>query len=271
MTRRITIASQKGGTGKTTVSLNLGLALAERGLRTLIVDLDPQGGIGHSLRQGDTDLAGVVDVLVGAVPPEEATKQTRLPTLSLLPRGRLDAVDACEFERAIMEEGVLDDLLKGVESTFDIVLMDTPSGLGMPTRAAFAVSDFVLLPLQCEPLALRTIDQALRVVEHVREHENAKLTLLGLLPTMVDRDNEPSLNVLVESWRSLGTVLETNIPRADVFISASETGLPLAYLGGIPSPESRRFELLATEVEALMEQHTGKESRDAERPQRQLV
>lgn len=223
------------------------------------------------MRQGDAELVGVADVLVGVVEPERAVLQTKLPTLAVLPRGRLDAVDACEFERALLERGVLEELVASVEGGYDFVVLDTPSGLGMPTRAALSISHFVLLPLQCEPLALRTIDQALRVIEYVRQHENGRLELLGLLPTMVDRDNEPSLNVLVESWRGLGPVLETNIPRADVFIQASETGLPLAYLGGSPSPESRRFELLATEVEALMDQLMGEETRDAERPQRQLI
>jgi len=271
MTRRIVVASQKGGTGKTTITLNLALALAEKGQRTLVVDLDPQGGIGHALRRGDADLVGLADVLMGEASPEEAVLQTKLAGLSLLPRGRLDAVDACAFEQALIVPGVLAEVLDQVESDYDVVLLDTPSGVGMPTRAALAAAHFVLVPVQGEPLALRTITQMLRVVEHVRGSDNPDLQLLGLLPTMVEREKEVSLNVLVSAWHNLAGVLETIIPRADVFNVASETGLPLAYLGGAPSPEARRFDILSSEVTALMEQMGGMSHVDAERPQRQLL
>jgi chromosome partitioning protein len=271
MTKRIAIASQKGGTGKTTVSLNLGLALAERGQRTLLVDLDPQGGIGHSLNKGDTSLVGLTDVLMNEVSARDAVLETRLPTLSLLPRGRLDAADACEFEQALLRSGVLEDVLGLVEDPFELVIIDTPSGVGMPTRAALAVSDFALLPVQGEPLALRTICQMLRVIERVKQTENPRLQLLGILPTMVDRHKEVSLNVLVAAWRELACVLEVTIPRADDFAAASAAGLPIAYMGGRASPEARRFELLASEVQAMMNELTGEEEQDVQRPQRQLL
>ncbi len=271
MTKRIAIASQKGGTGKTTVSLNLALALAERGQRTLLVDLDPQGGIGHSLSKGDTALAGLTDLLMEEVPAQDAVLETKLASLSLLPRGRLDAVDAFKFEQALLQPGVLEGVLRGIEGSFDLVLLDTPSGTGAPSRAALNVSDFVLLPVQGEPLALRTIGQMLRVIEHVKQTDNPRLQLLGILPTMVERHKEASLNVLVAAWRDLAGVMDVVIPRADVFSTASEAGLPLAYLGGRPCPEARRFELLASEVQTMLTQMEGEEGRNVERPRRELL
>ncbi|MCA9620100.1 MAG: ParA family protein [Myxococcales bacterium] len=270
MTRRITIASQKGGSGKTTVALNLALALAERDHRTLLVDLDPQGAIGHSLRKQDTDLEGLAEVLVGDLAADQAVLATKESRLALLPRGRLDPVDAVEFERSLIQKDRLAGVLQVAEEGFDFVVLDTPSGVGMPTRAALAVSHFVLVPVLGEPLGLRTIGQVLRVIEHVRQHDNPDLELLGILPTMVDRAKDPSLNVLVAAWRELAGVLDTVIPRADVFVAASETGLPLAYLGGPPSPEARRFDLLAGEVQALVEQLARVDVR-AERPARALL
>jgi chromosome partitioning protein len=189
----------------------------------------------------------------------------------LLPRGRLDPVDVCEFEQALLRPGLLEGLLSSVEGGFEHVLIDTPSGLGLPTRAALGCSDFALVPLQGEPLALRTIEQILRVIDHVQQHENEKLQLLGLLPTMVAREKSASLEVLIQSWRDLAGVLETIIPRADVFLDASETGLPVAYLSGPKAPEARRFEMLANEITARMDELIGREAEDVERPQRQLL
>lgn len=273
MRRRITIASQKGGVGKTTVALNLAVAFAERGRETLLVDLDPQGGVGHALGRGDTALPGLADLLMGAATPEEALLVTKLPGLTLLPRGRLDAVDVCEFEQALFGPGVLEGALEKVERGADVVLFDTPSGLGLVTRAALRASDFVLLPFQTEMLALRTVAQALRLVDHVREAENPRLALLGILPTMVEKAKDGSLAVLGEIWSGFSGVLETVVPRVDAFSEASRKGLPVSFLAGAPSPEARRFELLAAELELLMARHgaDGEEETRDERAQRDLL
>lgn len=271
MAKRIVIASQKGGVGKTTVALHLALALAERGRRTLLVDLDPQGGIGLSLARADAELPGIADRLMNVVTAEEAVVQTHERALSLLPRGRLDPVDVCEFEQALYAPGVLDGLLNEVEDRFDYVILDTPSGLGMITRGALRDAEFVLLPFQATALSLRSIAQALRVVEHVRGGENPRLTLLGILPTMADRDQEPSNEVMVDIWTGFSGVLDTVIPRSDVFAHASHQGLPVGFLGGPPSIEARRFETLAAEVEGLIETMSPSEARNADRPQRKLL
>ncbi|MDH5673434.1 MAG: AAA family ATPase [Myxococcales bacterium] len=271
MSRRLAIASQKGGCGKTTTALNLSLALAERGQRTLLVDLDPQGGVGHALARPDQALHGLADVLMGACGIGQAVMQTKLPGLSLLPRGRLDPIDVCEYEMALLDADVLSEHLALAEAGYDLVIVDTPSGLGIPTRAALRIADFVLLPVQAEPLALRTITQALRLVEHVRLHENPRLHLLGLLPTMVARESEASMGVLIAAWRDLTGVLETTIPRAEVFARASEAGLPVSYLAGKPPPEGRRFDLLAGELEILISQVDKEGPTDVERQARQLL
>lgn len=271
MARRIVVTSQKGGVGKTTVSLHLALALAERGKSTLLVDLDPQGGIGHSLARGDTELAGLTDRLMGAVSAEKALLETKVPGLSLLPRGRLDPIDVIEYERAIQAPGVLDEALRELEGGFERVILDTPSGLGMVTRGALAVADYALIPFQASALALRSVSQVLRVIEHVRATENPKLSLLGILPTMVERDSEPSQAVLVDIWTGFAGVLETIIPLAPVFGKASRTGLPIGFLGGRPSPEARRFDALAAEVESIICANSPKEEQDVEQQERQLL
>lgn len=271
MTRRITVSSPKGGVGKTTVALNLALAFAERGQRTLLVDTDPQGGIGHSLAQGDTELPGLSDAMMGACGPAEAIRPTKLRALSLLPRGRLSPVDAAEFELAIGTTGALDDVLCAVERDFDLVVVDTPSGVGLVTRSVLRIADFVLLPFQAEPLALRSLVQALEVIRHVRAHENPKLELLGILPTMVERTKDPSHQVMMEIWSGFEGVLDTAVPRADVFTVASQRGLPVAFLGGVPSPEARRFDGLASELAEIMNRLRPTQEGEAPRAERALL
>ncbi|MFO0755103.1 MAG: ParA family protein [Byssovorax sp.] len=271
MAQRIVIASQKGGVGKTTVALHLALALAERGRSVLLADLDPQGGIGLSLAKGDAELPGLADYLMGQIQAAEAVIPTHLRGLSLLPRGRLDPIDTCELERALFEPGVLDKALAELEAPFDLTLLDTPSGLGMITRGALRASRFVLLPFQASMLSLRSISQALRVVEHVRSAENPDLTLLGILPTMADRTTDSAQEVLVDIWTGFSGVLDTVIPRAEVFARASREGVPIGFLGGRPSPEVRRFDTLAAEVEGLLETLSPREERHADRPQRKLL
>jgi chromosome partitioning protein len=271
MALRIAVSSAKGGVGKTTVCLNLALAMAERGRRTLLVDLDPQGGIGHSLGRGDAELIGLADLLMGQASGDQAVLQTKVPTLALLPRGRLDPTDVPDFEQVLHRPEVLAPALFSIEETFDIVMLDTPSGLGGATRGALAVADCVLIPFQAEPLALRSVGQLLRVIEHVRGDQNRRLRLLGILLTMVERTKEPAQAVLSQVWSGFEDVLDTVIPRADVFALASLKGVPIGFLGGRLSPEARRFELLASEVEARIAALKQPEAGDAERPQRELI
>lgn len=270
MKNSIVVLSQKGGVGKTTVALNLAVAFAEKKKRTLLIDTDPQGGVGLSLARGDTALAGLAEVLAGASTLEQAVVATRHEFLTLLPRGRLDPVDVVTYEQALFEKGKLAALLAVLRPRFDVIIIDTPAGLGPATRAALAAADFALVPVQAEPVSLRSLQQALRVIEHVRAHENRSLSLLGVLLTMVELKKESSREVAEALWSGFDGVLETMIPRADVFASASRKGLPLSFLGGPVSPEARRFEWLANELETVMAALEGPHGQTETRTERQL-
>ena len=268
----IAIANEKGGVGKTTIALNLALALAERGSATLLVDLDPQGGLGHSLKREDAELMGLADLLMGEVSESEAILRTRLQSLAILPRGRLDPVDVPDFEAALHSPGVLAKALQAVSQEFHYVLLDCPSGLGMITRRALALSDFALIPFQAEPLCLRSVSRVLRVVERVQATENPKLQLLGILATMVEREHDASHAVMMELWTDFAGVMDTVIPRNEIFATASLKGLPVGYLSGPLPPEARRFQVLASEVEALIAELSPQGAQDdVERPERALL
>lgn len=259
MSHRVVLTSSKGGTGKTTTALNLAVALAERGRNTVVVDLDPQGAIGLFLAQEDSHWGGLAEVMIEGAAARDLLVETSLPTLSILPRGRIDPVDTCEYELRLHRTETVGRVIDEIEVDADFVVIDTPSGLGPVTRAALAVGHFALLPLQAEPVALRTLGQTLRVIDHVRRHENPRLQLLGILPTMVQLQHDPSLNVMGAVWSGFGGVFDTVIPRSDVFAEASELGIPLSFMGGRIRPEARRFTLLSDEIEARISKMTGVE------------
>ena len=272
MARRIVIASQKGGVGKTTVALNLAVAFAERGRRTLLADLDPQGAIGLSLARSDRELAGVAELLMGQVTPEEGVVTTKLQNLSLLPRGRLDPTDVASFEEEVAAPGALAETLTSVETQIDLVVIDTPSGLGRVTTAALSASEFAILAFQTESLALRSIGQGLRVLEHIQAEKNPKLQLLGILPTLVERQRPGTHAILSEMWNGFPDTLETAIPRTEAFARASALGIPVGFLAsGAGGPEARRFQLLADELDARMNRLLGTEKVHEAQPARQLL
>jgi chromosome partitioning protein len=272
MTTVIALVSSKGGVGKTTAALNLAVAFAEHGKKTLLVDLDPQGSIGLGLARGDTEWKGLVEHMSDGMPLAEVVMSTKLPDLQILPRGCLDPVDVCEYEKHIHESGVLKAVIEGVAANRDYIIIDNPSGLGMISRAGLAVSDFALVPLQAEPLALRAFTQVLRVIDHVQQDENPNLRLLGVLPTMVELQQETSMNVMGTIWTQMDGVLDCVIPRADVFARASEAGVPVSFLAGRTPPEARRFELLVDELESVIAEIKGEEEGgDDEDLHRQLI
>ena len=246
----IAIASQKGGVGKTTISLNLGLALARAGNRTLILELDAQGSLGLSLGLPDRARPGIAEVLTGAEPLEAVLTRTRDPQLHVLCVGRVDPTTVSGFEEVLTRAGVIPGLLEKLTGEFDIVIVDCPAGLGKVTTRAIEAATHVLSPLQAEPLALRSVGQLLALIDRIRAEKNPGLQILGVVLSMFDRKTAASLEVAETLWTKFpgGIILDTIIPRDETFLEASLRGSPLLLMSKRAPPLSRVFDQLASDV-----------------------
>ena len=185
--RIIAIANQKGGVGKTTTAVNLGAALAESGLRVLVVDLDPQGNASTGLGINPRDVnASIYDVLMQDTPALDAVEPTSLKNLFVIP-ATLDLAGAeIELVPAFSRELKLKRALDLVRPEYDVVLIDCPPSLGLLTVNGLAAADDVIVPIQCEYYALEGLGQLLRNVALVRSSLNASLDVRGIILTMYD-------------------------------------------------------------------------------------
>jgi chromosome partitioning protein len=249
--RRVAFMNQKGGVGKTTCTVNLGAALAEAGLRILLVDLDPQANLSlhlnldvHSLKES------TYTVLCRGKQVKDAVLRDVVPNVSVLP-ANIDLAGAeVELVGAVARETVLRDRLRPFleEVQLDFVLIDCPPSLGLLSLNALTAVQEVFIPLQTEFFALQGMARLLEVVELIRERLNPALEVRTIVPTLFDTRTSLSREVLGEIRRFFGdkvanTVIHTNVRLAE---APSHGSSVLAY-----APRSRGaedFRRLAREV-----------------------
>jgi chromosome partitioning protein len=214
----VAIANQKGGVGKTTTAVNLGAALAERGHRILLIDLDPQANATSSFGlQGVEDIS-LYEPLLGGASITTKIFPTRRDGLFIVPAD-LDLAGA-EVEIARMPNHLmrLAETLKPLheDKTFDFVFVDCPPSLGILMSNALAAADELLTPIQCEYFALEGLVKIVRLVEQVRDSgANKRLELSGIVMTMFDARTNLSEQVVAEVRQHFGErVYNTVIPRS---------------------------------------------------------
>ena len=226
----LAIVSQKGGVGKTTTAVNLAAAFARRGVRTILVDVDPQGSVryGIGLRPGQPT-PGITEYLAGDRALQEVLLPTPLAALRVLLAGGIaDRGDHADFQRQITTPGVLDELFDELAGRADLVIVDTPPGLGAIVRRVLEASGHAIVPLQCEPLALQTTPQILRGLQDIVAM-NEELALEGMLLTMHEPQNPMSERVAEYVRASLpeDLVFEREVPRTAAVVEASAAGQPV--------------------------------------------
>lgn len=247
--RIIAIANQKGGVGKTTTAINVAAGLAEKGHKTLLVDLDPQGNASTGLGiDPESRSLTTYDLLVEQTPANDVIRPTAFDELYICPAN--SDLSSADMELISNERRtfLLRDALEQVSSDFEYVLIDCPPSLNLLTINALVAADSVLVPLQAEFFALEGLSQLMLTVREVRQTANPSLRIEGVVLTMYDKRNNLSQLVENDARQTLGElVFATIIPRNVRVSEAPSFSVPvLAY--DSTSKGSEAYRALVTEM-----------------------
>ena len=245
----ISITNQKGGVGKTTSAINIAYFLAKMGLRTLLIDFDPQGnatsGLGIDKSQLETTMS---DVISGEKTLRDIIVDTGFAGLKLAPSTPILANTEVELANAKGRFSRLKNAIENVRNDFDYVILDSAPSLSLLTVNGFIASDYLVLPVQAEFYAMEGLGQLLESMKLVRKGMNPNLELLGVLPTMVDSRTTLSGQVYEEIKKFFpGKVFSTPIPRNIRLAEAPSHGVPVGIYDRF-SKGARAYKAVAKEI-----------------------
>ena len=249
MSKSISVCNQKGGVGKTTTAVNVGAYLALSGKRVLIIDLDSQGNatISSGSEKGVTSKT-VYDVIVEGASFDDVIVSSCVEKLDIVP----SSIDLAGVDIQISQfddrEYIIRKSCEKVRETYDVILFDCPPSLGLLTVNALVASDDVLIPVQCEYLALEGLNTLMKAIELVKKGPNPQLGIGGIVFTMVDTRANLTKEVTDEVRKFFGAlVCETTIPRNVRLAESPSFGKPICAYDP-HSAGASAYQLLANEL-----------------------
>lgn len=249
MSQIIAVCNQKGGVGKTTTTVNLGAGLAELDQRVLLVDLDPQAALTASwdIEPSEQDRT-IYNLLLDDRLPIASAMRTVRPRIDVLPADINLAAAEIELFSALGRESILQGILARVDDGYDYILVDCPPNLGLLTINALVASDGILIPLQCEYLALRGLGMLLDTLYKIKRKLNPDLEVTGILATLYSTRTIHAREVLEEVQAMFGErVFDTVIRSSIRFAEAALARMPI--LEYAPNhPGAAAYRAIAKEV-----------------------
>lgn len=229
MAKIISFSNQKGGVGKTSTCVNMAAAIALKGKKVLLIDIDPQGNATTGLGFSKSELENsVYSVLIEDKPITEALQKTEIKGLDLLPSSIDLAGAEVELVYQKNRENKLNYALRQISTVYDYVMIDCPPSLGLLTINALASSDSVIIPIQSEYFAMEGLSQLLNSIKLVNQHLNPNLKIEGVVITMYDGRALISKQISAEIHKYFGKrMFNTVIPRNIRVSEAPSHGVPV--------------------------------------------
>ena len=228
----ISVINQKGGVGKTTTVINLATALAKKGKKILVIDLDPQGNATTGLGKSNNDEErSIYNILIGKTQVQKAIQESTIPGLDLIGSNvnlsGLEVETANDANRAFLLKEILSKEKESYFNKYENIFIDCPPSLSLLTIMSLVAADELLIPLQTEFFALEGITQLMKTIDRIKVNLNPTLGIRGVLLTMFDKRNKLSSQVDIEARNHFkDKVYKTVVPRNVRLSEAPSHGMP---------------------------------------------